>query len=101
MKRLLDQNQDMTEVYHDTQEGFVIETRSNIAEALVERNKQLRNSGAKMQGKGMRYVGSVDPVEFMKWCKEDPDFTKDPNKLYRKLRDPDYAAFRVVEKKFL
>lgn len=101
MKRFLDHTGDVTEIYHDTANGCVIETRSNIASALIERNKRLRNSGSLMQGQGMRYVGSFDPVEFMRWCKEDPELIHEPERLYRKLHDPDYADFRVVDKRKL
>ena len=51
-----------------------------------------------MQGNGMRYVGSIDPVVYERWLKEDPDIARDPNKLFAKLKDPDYAAFLVVDR---
>ncbi len=79
-------------------EGLVIETRSNIAEALMERNKRLRNSGIVPESQGMRYVGSVDPVIYERWCKEDPELRYDVKKLYKKLKDPEYSNFLVVDK---
>ena len=87
---------DTSVFYHDTEEGCVIETRSNISDALVERNKMLANSGVTPQGAGMRYVGSIDPVVYQQWVKEDPDIANDTEKLFRKLQDPAYRHFLVV-----
>ena len=98
MGRLIENDGVRTLIHHHDVEGNVVETRSNVAQAIVERNKALRNSGSTMQGNGMRYVGSIDPVIYERWLKEDPDIARDPNKLFAKLKDPDYAAFLVVDR---
>jgi hypothetical protein len=87
--------------------GDLIIKRESDAEALVERNKALRNDGFTGEGKdktGLRWIGSVDPNVIAMWNQIDGvDIMRMPadefeKYMMKKLLDPDWKNLRVTDR---
>ena len=102
MKRLLEQDNGVSTVYHDLGDRVVIERLQDVA-PIIEANKRQYNEAGGRMGE-MVHIGRVPAVVIDQWCKEDGiNYLDKANRkaLLAKLHHPDNRMFKTHPGKFV
>ena len=105
MKLFFDKSGPTTQVFHTEGDDHYISSHLD-AQPLLDSNALWRSDGPRETAVG-RKIGSIDPVTYSEWCRQDginlADFMRWPRQqkaayLRKKLMDPDWQKFRTVDR---